>query len=158
MKYTIVLFLLMIISESAFSYDIHAIRNLFYAASDNSTNAEAFISYMEKLNEQNKPEIKAYYGMGYLLMAKHSFNPYSKLANFKKGKELLEAAIQADNKNTELRFLRLSVQTHAPFFLNYSNNIKEDEQLIRSHYPILTDQDLRGRIKNFFKENDLAIE
>ena len=96
--------------------------------------------------------------MGYLLRSKHAFNPYNKMANFNKGKKLLEEAIQADSKNAELRFLRLSVQTHAPFFLNYADKLKEDEQLIRTSYPTLTDRDLRDRIKNFFKENNLAIE
>lgn len=158
MKYKVVFCFLLLISHAAFSYDIRAVRNLFYAAVDNSKKAEAFIAYVEKLKEQNKPEIKAYYGMGYLLRAKHAFNPYNKLSNFRKGKELLEAAIEADSRNTELRFLRLSVQTHAPFFLNYTDKIKEDEQLIRIRYPALTDQDLRERIKIFFKENDLAIE
>jgi hypothetical protein len=158
MKYKLVFFVLMVISRTIFAYDIHTVRNLFYAAADNSTNVAAFISYMEKLNEQNKPEVKAYYGMGYLLMAKYAFNPYSKLSNFNKGKELLEAAIQADSKNAELRFLRLSVQTHAPFFLNYANKVREDEQLIRIIYPTLKDDDLRERIKIFFKENDLTIE
>jgi hypothetical protein len=158
MRYKATVYLLLLVSQAAFAYDIRAVRNLFYAAVDNSTKAEAFISYIEKLNEQNKPEIKAYHGMGYLLRAKHAFNPYNKLSNFRKGKDLLEAAIQADSRNAELRFLRLSVQTHAPFFLNYSDKVKEDEQLIRSYYPALTDQDLRERIKVFFKENDLSIE
>lgn len=158
MKYKTAFFVLIVISQAAYPYDIRAIRNLFYAAADNSTSAEAFIAYMEKLNEQNKPEIKAYCGMGYLLMAKHAFNPYSKLINFNKGKELLEAAIQADNRNAELRFLRLSVQIHAPFFLNYADKVKEDEQLIRISYRALIDPDLRERIKFFFEGNNQTIE
>ena len=158
MNYKAMFLLLLPSSQPAFAYDIRTVRDLFYDAADNSAKTEAFISYVEKIDEQHKPEIKAYYGMGYLLRAKHAFNPYSKLSNFRKGKELLEAAIQADSRNTELRFLRLSVQTHAPFFLNYADKVKEDEQLIRIYYPALTDHDLRERIKMFFKENDLAIE
>jgi len=158
MRYKIVaLFFFFVFCKITFAYDILEVRNLFYSSVENSSKANDFIMYLGKLSEKDNPEIKAYSGMGYMLLAKHAFNPYNKLANFNKGKELLETAISADPGNVELRFLRFSVQTNAPFFLGYSGKVQEDEKVIKLGYASIQDQDLRNRIRVFFKESNLTL-
>ena len=49
----------------------------------------------------------------------------------KKGKENIEEAIRKEPNNTELRFIRLSVQKNAPSFLGYKSNVQEDTDFIK---------------------------
>jgi hypothetical protein len=46
----------------------------------------------------------------------------------------LENAIISDNKNAELRFLRIMIQEHAPKILDYRKQIDGDNELIHSGY------------------------
>lgn len=129
--------------------DILSVRKMFYAASDSRSKTEDFMRQLNKAENKNTPIIAGYKGMCYMLMAKHSYNPISKLSSFSKGKKLLEHAISAEYKNVELRFLRLSVQLNAPAFLNYSDEIEHDKKLIVEEFKNIKDDDLRMRIKDF---------
>ena len=42
-----------------------------------------------------------------MMMAKHVFNPFSKLSYFKKGKQMLENAIETDGQNLELEIFKI---------------------------------------------------
>ena len=87
----------------------------------------------------NKPHshIKNAY-LGALIMKSA---PNSKLSErlkiFKRGKLLLEYAIQQEPLNTEFRFLRFVIQENSPKFLGYSANLNEDKQLIIEKYNTL---------------------
>ena len=84
-----------------------------------------------------------------MLMAKHVINPFSKLSYFKKGKLMLENAIKADYTNVELRFLRYTIQTNVPGFLNYTSEKNLDRTFIAQSLPKLKDQDLKKIISEF---------
>jgi hypothetical protein len=84
-----------------------------------------------------------------MLMAKHAFNPFSKLSYFKKGKLMLESAIKADQTNVELRFLRYTIQTNVPGFLNYSSDKNLDRTFITQSLARLKDQELKKIISEF---------
>lgn len=75
----------------------------------------------------------AYLGGLQTIWANHTFNPLAKLNTFNKGKANIEQAIQKDKENIEIRFIRLSVQKNAPFFLSYNSQVKEDEQYVRNN-------------------------
>ncbi|UII27339.1 hypothetical protein LVD15_02610 [Fulvivirga maritima] len=96
----------------------------------------------------DETDIKAYKGT--LLMTKAGLvkGPANKLELFKEGHELLEDAIDSQNANVEYRFLRLTIQEHAPKILNYNNEIEEDKALILKSYPEL-DKDLKNYIKDY---------
>jgi hypothetical protein len=129
--------------------DIMVIRKLFYTGTIGKKQAEIFINKMETLKNSTDPVINSYYGMALLLEAKHGLNPYTKLNNFKKGREILDNAVTKASQNVEIRFLRFSVQTNAPFFLNYNRNISADKAVILEGWPKLKDADLKSRIKIF---------
>ncbi len=89
--------------------------------------------------------------LGYLgglqtIMANHVFSPVSKLNTFNKGKKNKEQAIKEEPDNAELRFIRLSVQKNAPWFLGYQSNIKEDTEFIHKN---------RDRIKSDMLKNSI---
>ncbi len=76
-----------------------------------------------------------------------------KIAPFQEGRKLIEQAIAIDEANAELRFLRLSVQVKAPYFLGYSDNIIDDRELLiqflhESKLP-LVDNDFTAKVLSF---------
>ncbi len=82
----------------------------------------------------DEPVIRAYKGA--LLMKKAGLinGPLNKLDMFKEGHKILEKEIQSDPKNTEYRFLRLTIQENAPKILGYNENLDEDKLFIGQHY------------------------
>jgi len=80
---------------------------------------------------------KGYLAAYEILWAKHMGNPFSKLGQFKKGKKLLESVIIKYPDNIDLRFIRWSVQTHAPSFLNYNKDrLRDKEFLVHNLYKL----------------------
>src|SRR5688500_15858229 len=128
------------------------IRKMFYSATESSKEANLFHNKMKE-GDRSNPTIIGYRGMAEMVMAKHSYNPLAKLTCFKNGKVLLEKAIKLDNQNTELRFLRLSIQTNAPSFLGYNENTEEDKEMILKYFSdgnaVKEDWDLEQRMKAF---------
>jgi len=104
--------------------DISYLRTLYSLGANSEAKAELLIS---KTENNTNSIMMGYNGAGKILMAKHYYNPISKLSSFNEGKEILEKAIQGDLYNPELRYLRLTIQTNVPSFLGYSSNINEDK-------------------------------
>lgn len=108
--------------------------NLFYKAlySDSLEQIETALNSLDK--EKNDADLKAY--KGGLLMKKSGFmkTPAKKIEVFKVGHKLLEAAIDANPKNVEYRFIRLTIQENAPKILKYNKQITEDKALIVNGY------------------------
>lgn len=136
--------------------DINKLRSLYHTAIHNEQSAEMLVK-MSGLNDAlNSPLFLGYKGMGYLLLAKHAFNPLDKWRNFRKGKALLESAIRSDNKSVELRYLRLTIQTNVPHFLNYNKNIESDRNYIINNITAIDNLNLRSEIAIYLKEKKLC--
>ena len=117
------------------------IRNLY---EESSTSKDACIKLIGILEaHKNDPLYLGYDGCATMLMAKHVFNPFLKLSYFKKGKEMLENAIKADEKNFELRYLRFTAQTNMPSFLGYHDNIDMDKKFILNSFSQIKDISLK---------------
>ena len=96
-----------------------------------------------------------YSGAFTMVMARHTANPFKKLRYFRDGKALLERAIKASPQDTELRFLRLSLQHNLPAILNYSTAIKTDTEFVLRNFKRIKATDLRKIIVDFFSATDL---
>lgn len=111
-------------------------RPVFYAAmsSDNIDSVNAQLGVVTKSSAKNKDAFE-----GTLLMKKAGLasGTGKKLKLFKAGRGKLESVITKENKNVELRFLRLMIQEHAPGILNYNGQIDEDSQMVKSGYKSL---------------------
>lgn len=83
---------------------------------------------------------EAYEGALWMRKAGATSGALNKLKLFKKGKALLETAIDKDADNTEYRFLRLLIQENAPSIVNYSSDIDTDVELVRKGYKKLPPQ------------------
>ncbi len=135
------------------------IRNLYEQAAENEKSCEALLKSLEPYNENNNPLYAGYKAAGTMLMAKYVFSPFSKLNNFKKGRVLLEKAIIKDEKNIELRFIRYTIQLHAPGFLNYKSSINTDKTFLIESTERIKDVQLKNNILSFFKvDNSLTTQ
>ncbi len=110
----------------------------------------------ESLNKQfdefehfGQPILNGYKGALLMAKSKHALNPFKKLSNFNKGKEILESALAKAYQNIELRFLRLTIQVNVPGFLGYNENINEDIEYIESNLIFMENLELRDKMNDF---------
>lgn len=108
---------------------LNEIREKYVKAAEDEDAAEELFKYLESKTE-NEPVLYAYRGAATALMAKYAFLPHKKLSYVHKSMEILKAAVQKDNENIEIRYLRLSIQYNIPSFLGYKENLDEDKKQI----------------------------
>ena len=128
-------------------------KQLDLAANDSKV-ADQFSDRFKKLDEKTAtPVVLGFKAISEMIQAKHAFNPINKVSHFKKGKRLLELAISKAPTNPELIFFRYTTQVNVPSMLNYSNNLKEDRQLlvnfVKADANAPKDTDLHRRIKKY---------
>lgn len=109
---------------------------------------KALYHYLEQVYQQSNT-LKAYLGATETILAKHVWSPYEKLKLFNQGKAILENTLQTEPNNIEIRYLRLTIQTAAPVFLQYNTAIDTDKRFILSRLKSITDSDLKNRIIKF---------
>jgi len=146
------LFLLLSITSTQ---QIVEIRNLFEEAVYSEEKAKLCI---EKLSNTNNQLLLGYKGAVTMMMAKYYFSPLKKLDSFNSGKELLEAAIKNSPANVELIYLRFTIQTNTPSFLDYRKNIHPDKALLLTEVKTITDKDLQKRIVNYLLKSTQVNE
>ena len=152
------LVILWFVLGSADGIDIISLRKLYYEAYESRAKADEFFKALKTIENPSDPLMLGYRGMSHLLQAKFAYNPYTKLANFSKGKDLLDLAAVRAPKNLEIRFLRFSVQTNAPKFLGYRSSIGTDKEIILREWKNCTDPDLKKRIKEFILESPYCTQ
>jgi len=157
MKLVIVLGVLFFITSDldAQPTEMMKLRESYYRSSEDAKMAESFYELLESSSVE-QPLRFGYFGMANFMLAYHSLNPFDKFKYFIAGKEILADAISAAPQNTELRYLRFTVQTNAPAFLNYRRHLSEDKQVLlntlSSKLPDLIDNDLRMRISKYLQK------
>ncbi|HEY1062550.1 MAG TPA: hypothetical protein VGE44_12730 [Daejeonella sp.] len=151
-SYLLCFFLFHGLSLSAKTPEIEDVRVLFHKAESSQKVCIELIELLEPYNDKNNALFLGYRGSANMLMAKHLINPFIKLSYFKKGKLMLEKAIQFDQKNIELRFLRYTFQTNVPSFLNYNDNKENDRVFLLQSLNRLNDLKLKNIISNYLKK------
>jgi hypothetical protein len=109
--------------------DINTIRKVYHQAAVDAKVCNDFYKSLKNADHSN-PLTLGYKGMAEFLKCYHSYNPYLKLKYFYDGKETLERAIQNGPDIPELRYLRFTIQSNAPSFLGYNENIEEDKKIV----------------------------
>ena len=133
------------------------IRSLYAKSVESKQTAQSLLSILEK--EEQSAFVLGYKGATKMVMAKHVFNPFTKLSYFNSGKRMLNIAILKDNNNIELLFLRYATQVSAPAILGYNNHIKADKrQILKSLNNDQVDEQLAKTIISFMKLQDLTPE
>jgi len=108
-------------------------REAFYAIMA-SGKMEEINNELEVVRAASINEKEAYEGA--LLMRKAGLlkKAEEKLKAFKAGRIKLETALLADNDNAEYRFLRLSIEEHAPRAVKYYKELGKDSEYIQKAF------------------------
>lgn len=133
------------------------IRTMYAKSVDSKQTAQNLLTVLEK--QEQSAFVIGYAGATKMIMAKHVFNPFTKLNYFNTGKKMLNRAIAKDNDNIELVFLRYATQVSAPSILGYNNHIETDKkQILAGLNNDKVDEQLAKTIISFMKEQDLTFE
>lgn len=103
-------------------------QELFYTTFD----LEKCTAFYEKvLNAgESTATLTAYQAAAKALIAKHSWNPMTKVSSLKNVQDLLSDAIASEKDNLEIRFLRFYIESSIPSYLGFSKNVKEDGEIL----------------------------
>jgi hypothetical protein len=143
MKKPVFIILFLFVAAPSLRYlSIQNIRKLYLKAGSSKKACKKLIMKTRK-RQKNKPLFLGYEGSAFMMMAGYGFNPFKKLADFKKGKKMLAKAIKLQPRNAELHFLRLAAQTQAPSFLDYHGHIHQDKQFLKHKLPELKNQSVK---------------
>ena len=157
MKLVFILTMSLIISHSVYSSDVNLnCRKYYYGVCLSEISVKDFNDYLELHQNNEEVVIKGYQAVIWFLWADFYLNPIKKWSCYNKGMEKLDQLIASYAENAELRFLRLTIQDHTPFFLNYNSNIKEDKEFIHRNLNSILDKDLQEKITDYLCYNSMT--
>ncbi len=115
------------------SFDKEVFFNAMASGNLEGVNAELALVRAASFTEKDAYE-------GALLMRKAGLlkKPEEKLKAFKAGRIKFETALLSDQENAEYRFLRLTIQEHAPRIVKYYKEQEEDLAYIQKVYKKLS--------------------
>ena len=133
--------LILLLNFSSYNSDISVIRELYLASHESESNCNNFGIGLNSIEDSTSVLIKAYQACFYFIRCRFINSPIEKFISFKKGKYLLEFAIQEDPELVELRFLRYSIQKNLPKFLLYYDSIEKDANFIDLNINAIKDKE-----------------
>lgn len=116
-------------------------RELFPQIGNKKNSAIALKEIANSSKYQKIAVNKAYQAAAEMALAKYNFIPTTKLSEFNSGKKNLEAIVNSDSTNIEIRFIRFAIQNNVPAILLYKKNIPADKKFILEHLSFLKTQD-----------------
>jgi hypothetical protein len=122
-------------------------RKLFFEFEQPGCVSEKLFEMLQQTAEKSDV-LLAYQGAAEASSADCATFPFAKLKRFNQGKGKLEQAVKNDPFNAEIRFLRFSIQSKAPGFLNYTDAVDQDFDLIISSLADKNDQWQEETFKN----------
>ncbi|MDQ3051615.1 MAG: hypothetical protein M3Q95_12065 [Bacteroidota bacterium] len=115
--------------------------------------AESIALYNKIHNAPNpEPLLKGYIGAVNIARARHA-PIMDKRGYLKTGIAMLEEAIKEKPNNTELLFLRLTIQSKLPSFLGYNDNIDADKKFVLTNFSS-TPSPLKEKIAHFILKSE----
>lgn len=121
--------LIFCVTANASAISLDEIRMEFYQITIDSKNTP---DLLQKLYDYPNPDavVLAYTAATEAIMAKVAWNPYSKFNYLFKSKNTFEEAVDKNQGNVEIRFLRFAVEHHLPKYLGFSKNMQQDKNVI----------------------------
>jgi len=154
MRNIIWVFILFCSSSHAMDIPLNEVRLLFNKSATNKDSCKKLMSVLNQYNETSNSTLAAYKACATMMMANHVFNPISKLSSFNQGKKLLEKCVADDDENTEIRYLRFTIQSNVPSFLGYNNSISNDKEFLLNAVNDIRDLQLKQMIISFLKSSE----
>lgn len=105
----------------------------FYRQAAQSETAGPMAQSMATLCEQNPSNAQArgFHAVAELMLAEEAWNPMDKLQRFNEWKPVLEAVLSELPRDPDMALLRLGVQQHVPGFLNYRDDMVQDQSIVQ---------------------------
>ncbi len=126
--------------------DVNDIRKEY-----NQINSESKLeSFIRKTENADCVSFIPYQASATMMRAQYAFSPVKKLNYFNKGKNRLEEYIKKNPSSVDARYVRIMIQATIPKFLNYSSDIKNDINFVRSN---INKTDMPSEIKNAILRN-----
>ncbi len=135
---------------------VEEVRDSFYNGWESECGATELYAQLQGL-ELSNAVLVAYKGAAEMTLANCVSNPWKKYQYFKNGKKELEAAIEKDPENFEIRYLRFAVQSNLPGILNY-NNLEEDKEFLIESLILQTQINIPVDYINFVLEQLIQSE
>ncbi len=129
--------------------ELKFIRSNYALAIENKALCLSIMRELQKTNDN--PIMQAYLGAYQAIWANHVVNPFQKLKAFKQGRKQIDASIKKHPNLIELRFIRLSIQKHAPSFLGYRNEIEEDIHFLKKNKQLVSSPELKAYIEELLR-------
>ncbi|MGB7784946.1 MAG: hypothetical protein WBL27_02495 [Salinimicrobium sp.] len=126
---------------------ISEVRQLYMQSAEDKAAAKKLLEFSEE--NEDSALLLGYKAVAEMMMAKHVFNPLSKMSHFSKGKKDFARALDAEPENVEIRFLRFSVQSETPDFLGYKENLEQDKKFLFLNLQSMKDRELKKMILQF---------
>ena len=130
-----------------YTQDIKTLRSLYEKALGHPEYCERLLQEMHRSVEVEDVVRRGYQGVYFLIKSRFLKNPVKRMRYFKKGRIILDSAIQEAPENIELRLLRYNIQKKAPKFLKYFKNEVEDKAYIMDYL----DRNKRGEEAVFIR-------
>ncbi len=151
-------FLILLYSISLIGIDILELREKYPKASTDTELTNDLYNKLAAVSIADEAKIVAYKGAVLTLMAKHAKTIKEKKMFFQEGVQFLEAAVKTAPNDIETRYLRLSVQEHAPKIVKYNNNIEKDKSFLLENYGTSKDDELKTYIKSYVMDSSLFTD
>jgi hypothetical protein len=144
--------------SNAGDLSINVVRSLYQKASKEEKYCDEIIRVIKEHNVRNHPLFLGYMGSATMMKAKYAGNVFYKLSHFNKGRNMLEQALNQNEDNIELRFLRLAAQANTPSFLGYKSKISSDKSFLLNSISKVTDSVLKNNIVSYLINSGLLTE
>ena len=143
-----------VVAWSGHSQDMRVIRQLYQKAASSEVACRDLLAMTDGNSGERDAYKLGYRGAAAMMMARFVFNPVSKLAWFRRGREWLDMAIRMDIEAAELRYLRYCVQISCPRFLGYHGEAGADRRYLLGAVDSLTDRELIIMIREALGKTD----
>ena len=157
-----VLFIALMLTALAFgqSLTIEKVRQMYFGGWEGQCGATHLTELLSDITSDNDPVLMAYKGAAISTTANCKKMPYAKWNTFNEGKALIEKAVAYAPNDIEVRFLRFTVQSNIPGFLNYNHLVEDKRFIINSiksdNFAVRSDH-LFSVILTFLRESDQLV-
>jgi hypothetical protein len=142
-------------------YRLPELRQLLVQAKSNEKAGDRFVEKMADYNQQD-PVLLGYKAASQAIEAKYSGNPFRKLKRIRQSSKTFEQAVQLNSSLPELRFLRFTVESNTPRFLNLSQHVAEDKAFLinslQQHPGSGLDEETFQIVRDFLLRSDRLSE
>ncbi|MEZ4696848.1 MAG: hypothetical protein R2832_10575 [Rhodothermales bacterium] len=114
--------------------ELGMIRRLWLASADSADSLEAALTVIDSMEVgvRDHPRVMAFEGALVSMRGKHSAWPHRKIVHVRRGLRLLDAAVEKDPSDPEIRYLRMLTCEHLPKFFGRDWTVSVDAAALTS--------------------------